>query len=91
MSDDLLDFVQKVPADVGVCGSGALPAYPLHRAELTAERKSSAIEFLYYFIQANLINYMEFKYTFFAFVPLYVIGSICLQSEVDKINAVEGL
>jgi len=41
MSNDLLDFLQKVPSDVGVCGSGALPAYPLHRAELTAERKSS--------------------------------------------------
>lgn len=54
-------------------------------------RKSSAIEFLYYFIQANLINYMEFKYTFFAFIPLYVLGSIFLQMEVDKINAEEGL
>jgi len=34
---------------------------------------------------------MEFKYTFFAFIPLYVLGSIFLQMEVDKINAEEGL
>ena len=46
-------------------------------------RKSCAIEFLYYFIQANLINYMDFKYTVLFFIPLYVVGSLLLQSAVD--------
>lgn len=54
-------------------------------------RENCAVEFLYYFIQANLINYMDFKYTVFLLTPLYVVGSLFLQNAVDQINLEKGL
>jgi hypothetical protein len=40
------------------------------------DKKINQNELIYYFLEANLINYMDFRYTVFLLVPLFVLGNV---------------
>jgi len=50
------------------------------------DKKSNANEFLYYFLEANLLNYMDIRYTVFVFIPLFVLGTIFIQKAASEIS-----
>lgn len=55
------------------------------------DKKINQNELIYYFLEANLINYMDFRYTVFLLVPLFVLGNVFIQKKIDEIKSGEGI
>jgi hypothetical protein len=54
------------------------------------DKKKHQNELIYYFVQANLINYMDFKYHLLVQVPIFVLGHLFILTKTNEIKRIEG-